>query len=276
MILTCPNCTTRFLLSAQALAPEGRTVRCSNCEQEWFETPDPDELIKGLEDHTGGDDFLTQQHEDIPESIKPFNEYLEEEGEKGGQYDKPAKKSKTGGQVAGYLAAFIVFAGSLAVLLTAKDSVYKAWPGSAAFYHMFGINVSVSGERLVFDRVKVNALNAQSILIEGAVLNVTAEEQPLLSIEASIRDESGEVVDKAVIRPPSDTISAESSLPFRTVYQGDVINADHVQLRFLLSAEKVEVKTEEEADPKTASEDDGNTPTPPEDDHADPHGDEAH
>ncbi len=273
MILTCPSCTTRYLLSAQALAPDGRTVKCSNCAQEWFETPDPDELLKKLESDVGQEAAL---HDDIPDAIKPFNEYLDEEA-KDGQYDKPAVKSKTGGQMTGYLAAAAVFVASFAALMAFSQPIYKAWPASASFYDMLGVSLSVPGEGLVFDRVKVNALNEHAILIEGAVINRTSEVQALPFIEATIRDKSGNVIDEAIIQAPFDTMDAESGLPFRSTYQGDVMEADHVQLRFLLSA-PVEESTEvaDSAETKTASEDDGNTPTPPADAHADPHGGEAH
>ncbi len=271
MILTCPNCTTRFLLSAQALAPDGRTVKCSNCEQEWFETPDEDELFGGSDDGADGTDtYLTQEHEDIPDAIKPFNEYVEEHQQNDADTDEQSK-TKEGGRAAGYLAAAVAGVAVFGALLALKPAVYTAFPASAGFYHMFGFDVSVPGEGLVFDRVKVNALNEESILIEGTIINKTSEIQTLHPIEASIRDEAGKVIDKTVLRPPSNIMDAESGLPFRTVYQGDVEQADHVQLHFVLNADK-----EEEGEPKTVSEDGGNTPAPPEDAHADPHGDAAH
>lgn len=40
MILTCPNCRTRFLVADQAIGTEGRRVRCGNCQHMWFAEPD--------------------------------------------------------------------------------------------------------------------------------------------------------------------------------------------------------------------------------------------
>ena len=37
MILTCPKCLTQYLLSASALVPDGRKVRCSQCQHTWFQ-----------------------------------------------------------------------------------------------------------------------------------------------------------------------------------------------------------------------------------------------
>ncbi len=36
MILSCPNCNTRFLLDASRLGRQGRTVRCARCNHTWF------------------------------------------------------------------------------------------------------------------------------------------------------------------------------------------------------------------------------------------------
>ena len=39
MIISCPNCTTRFNLDAELLGETGRNVKCAKCAHRWFATP---------------------------------------------------------------------------------------------------------------------------------------------------------------------------------------------------------------------------------------------
>ncbi len=40
MIITCPNCATRYDVEEERFLPEGRSVRCAECEESWF-VPSP-------------------------------------------------------------------------------------------------------------------------------------------------------------------------------------------------------------------------------------------
>ena len=37
MIITCPNCTTRYSVDPSALGPTGKAVKCSNCGHQWVQ-----------------------------------------------------------------------------------------------------------------------------------------------------------------------------------------------------------------------------------------------
>ena len=40
MILTCPNCSTQYVVKDGAIPPEGRQVRCAACKHSWHQEPD--------------------------------------------------------------------------------------------------------------------------------------------------------------------------------------------------------------------------------------------
>jgi len=47
MILTCPACSTRYLVPDTAIGPTGRQVRCASCRHSWFEEAPSSQTIEG-------------------------------------------------------------------------------------------------------------------------------------------------------------------------------------------------------------------------------------
>lgn len=221
MILTCPNCSTRFLISAQVLAPEGRRVKCSKCSEDWFQMPDPDELINDLE----------EQIEDIPESVKPIPEgsavpAVREEDEEG--------NDNSGGVAVAAASATAVFVVILAALIFMKGPISKSWPASAAFYQMLGMKVVTQGQGLEFDRMKALITGPNAIQVEGFIINLKSETQNIPLIEAVVKNSDADVLAKWYIQPPSSSVEAEGSLPFRAEYHGALDGVESLHLRFVL------------------------------------------
>lgn len=53
MIITCPDCATRYDVDDERFSPDGRSVRCSSCGESWF-VPAPELIdVKPLDDHNG-------------------------------------------------------------------------------------------------------------------------------------------------------------------------------------------------------------------------------
>ena len=61
-IVTCPNCTTRFVAPTEKLQPEGRQVRCSNCRHTWFYVPsDGEDGFSSTREGVNGDAAVSEK-----------------------------------------------------------------------------------------------------------------------------------------------------------------------------------------------------------------------
>lgn len=84
MILSCEKCQTRYLVTASALSPDGRVVRCSHCGHEWFQEPE-DGDAGAIDTALDDDDLLSLDDslldEDGAEGGDPFDDAPEETAE---------------------------------------------------------------------------------------------------------------------------------------------------------------------------------------------------
>ena len=48
MILTCPACSTKYVVKDGAIPPQGRQVRCASCKHSWNQEPDEPAADDGI------------------------------------------------------------------------------------------------------------------------------------------------------------------------------------------------------------------------------------
>lgn len=116
MILTCPNCSTRFELPEDMLLPNGRKVKCSSCEETWFQLPEEpseaEEVVEAPAEEQEAEvdtqeeavDIAEEPAEDVPEEdTSEENEEAGEESEESeeapaedsSEEEKPTEESET-------------------------------------------------------------------------------------------------------------------------------------------------------------------------------------
>jgi hypothetical protein len=189
------------------LAPEGRRVKCSSCAEVWFQLPDSEEMAAAG----------AQPYDDIPEGVRPIPDgsnlptVAEEE----------TSSSGARARVMGYAAAAAIFAAIFAALIMFQPFVSKNVTFTKPFYAMLGYQSAPAGAGLTFDSIVAQAAPdsaGEKISITGKIVNSTQNESVVPMIEAQMRNEAGDVMERWIIRPPESTISAQGDLAFSTSY----------------------------------------------------------
>lgn len=266
MILTCPECTTRFLLPSHALEPDGRRVKCSGCGEVWFQEPESEEVEENIDSEEQEEEQELGEEEggisidDIPEAVKP----VPEDSSESVVQDDEERQEITVGALGGYIAAGGMFVVILAGLLLMNGPVMERWPASSSFYKVFGFTMPVPGEGLVFDKVTAGASKEggsqkETIALEGQIINLTNESQVVPMIEAGLRSKSGEILQHWFIDPPKKKMDAEETLPFKAEYEGTHEDSREVHIRFVLGAKSDSKKSSEGGDSNPALHPDDST-----------------
>lgn len=174
MILSCPDCATRFLVNEALLEPHGRKVKCAKCQHVWFqEPPAQEESINELEQEL-------PKVEDIPEAVRPIPEGS----------GLPIVADEDGFSI---LRVAAVFVGMIflvtALLIPFKESVVHVWEPSAKLFETFGIPVMVDAEGIAIEDIKAieTIKEAQGVVIvSGFLRNTVDEHRKVLPLNVSL------------------------------------------------------------------------------------------
>ena len=171
MILSCPDCHTRFAIDAAHLAPDGRRVKCGKCAHVWYESmPEPEE------------------DSPIPIEVTPYDP---EEDSRGARRNVPALRQLRSGRGArtAWIVSAALLVAILAVLWFGRGPIALAVPQAEALYASIGIDAfPPPGEGL---EVEFNVSAADGMLaLKGEVINVSngARDIPELFVVISDAD----------------------------------------------------------------------------------------
>lgn len=241
MILTCPDCATRYMLDPALLAPAGRRVRCTVCATVWFEKPDGEQAVESS--------ALPPPVEDIPQSVRPLPDPLAL---------RPAQISTRrplmAGLAAGAMAGAGVVAAVLWLLAAQKDRIVHLWPPVAMLFESAGLKISIPGEGLVFDQVKATLAGTPeagaTLTVAGKIINMTGSEKHLPPVTASVSGAEDLVPRETWFVPlPISRLEPERAFAFtvtRALQEGD---GDQLTLRFSETEDPDSALKLEEADP---------------------------
>ncbi|HEX2479539.1 MAG TPA: DUF3426 domain-containing protein [Geminicoccaceae bacterium] len=178
MILTCPQCSTRYHVDAAAIGTAARTVRCTNCGQRWSVKP-PADTPQVVE--FGPPTLATAPH------MRPVT---------------PPARAQNGASAGlfGWLAGVLVML-VVASAVIGRDEIAAKFPATARLYQ--DLNLPVTPELgLKFEDVTSARLEEGGIavlVVEGAIVNPTRHERPVPPVRVTLLDGGGRQVQEELV-----------------------------------------------------------------------------
>lgn len=236
MILTCPDCSTRYSVKDDAVGPNGRTVRCSTCETTWFVSADADAMAH--------QENVRDEIPDVPESSMDFDQgaaavAADPTPVMGAhvQIRDKAERERRNRRLMGVSMVWVV---TIGILLTAlilgfvfRHGIVDRSPAAASVYKALGMDVKLSG--LDFDSPTTrNVLeDGKAVLVvNGNIVNRSGEAQSVPLIRLSLHSNSGEELTHWMVEPPNDVLESKQRMEYVSQYPNPPLDAVSLKYRF--------------------------------------------
>lgn len=164
MVVTCPNCSKRYMLDEALLPKEGRKVRCISCHHIWSQIPDTSS-------------FLPMPH---------FLEHAE-------AVSAPPLSSKKSFSLSGGMVSFVILLSLLSCVVFGRKIVATLWPQSEKFYDLVGLHIDIPGSSLALSNTKSRVHredDLEMVMVSGDVLNTSNRVRSIPPLKISFIGES--------------------------------------------------------------------------------------
>lgn len=255
MILTCPACTMRYVVSEGAIGPSGRRVHCAHCGHQWRESPEqgldealfgedadfaleqdlaaaeaseanhsPETVYISVDDEQTSEDTETDfqsilrkeiDASPIPEGVKP--EADDPVLAQLGQKSKRKVLKAPPEKLSGYMVAACIYLLLFVGFLVLQPQISRAWPPSNLIYDLVGLKPVMPGEGLSLEELHAEVKDGQ-VNLSGTIVNLKAKDLKVPTIIASIMTDDDKVLDQVLIAPPVARLKAEGSVSFAGTY----------------------------------------------------------
>ena len=193
MIVSCPACSTRYLVEPSALGPEGRVVRCAKCEHSWYHSP-PDDM----------------PHQ-VDLSVPPAGSVLIP------ARPNAAARSSSGAGLP--LLLLVLLALGLAGGYFLRDRIVAEWPQTAEIYKLLHVSTNVVGAGLELANVKftIQDVSGEPVMqVQGNIFNRTDKDIAVPTLQAELQDSSGMALRDWTFSVDQTTIRAGETISFQT------------------------------------------------------------
>jgi predicted Zn finger-like uncharacterized protein len=217
MIITCPNCSTRYQLDAQVLVPHGRALRCVKCGHRWTERTQTDAAPAAIAVVEVPDFGL-----DVPARQPPGRTLAAARRRDRGRASRSRKEAGSG--LIGWAVLGVLVVGVAAGLFFLRSGVIAYFPAAKLAYDLVGLDTAPRamgpGEGLKIFKpsfIKRDDDDTWVIDIEGEVQNITRTTRAVpQALQVLLLDQNDNVVGEWKFRAPASLLGPLDKFQYRT------------------------------------------------------------
>jgi len=199
MILTCPQCSTRYHVDPASLGATGRRVRCAGCGNRWLAQP-PSDTPKVIE--------LAPAAATPGARMWPIA---------GPEEARPRGSASLVGWLVGVLVILVV-----ASAVIGRNEIVAGFPASATIYNKLGLPVTLR-LGLQFEGVTSKRLEEGGVavlVVEGAIVNLSEQERRVPPIRVTLLDGGGRRLQQELFSAKDPALDAGG----KTSFSGRLVN----------------------------------------------------
>ena len=196
MIISCPQCSSKFAVKAEAIGEKGRNVKCAKCAHKWFQEPNKEELEK----------LKTQEIQQEPDEVKEVPQ---------GSNLPVVTNSKTPIYAKISLAASILI---MAVVITVMGA-NQILPSMSGYYSLFGIYDSGDIKLYDVEVKKIESGRYNDLLVSAKIVNESKGDKRLPNLRVSIYDNDENLLDEVTLDSEGTPIEAGQAIDFQNTIE---------------------------------------------------------
>lgn len=263
MILTCPSCSAKYMVSSDTIGESGRPVRCAKCKHQWVQKSEKDSLddlisrIQSVElDEIGFEEVASHEDQAKESFVQKLLEaialrrarlnfwsdrkILDFKSRLNRIKSSLSVDKKTVSKVlGGMVSAVLVFSVLAGVIILSRNQIIHYFPNTSKFFLNLGLNGSLDHglprpeSSLAFDRLEIFDDTHGTPKLSGMLINLTKKEIDVPSLSVNILDESGQVMMSQAATMSEHVILAEGQLDFEIDLKDKIPHtAKKLEIRF--------------------------------------------
>jgi predicted Zn finger-like uncharacterized protein len=232
MILTCPNCATRYQTDSALLGEAGRKVRCAKCGHIWHQATPPAQAEREPELSSADIGASAASASADRPIYAPSSDTARLAGAQAKPQPKASRLTERLPLIAGWAGLALLVLAIGFSLIRFRQQIAELWPQSATLYRALGQDVYTRGLEFKDVSYREMAQDGQAVLaVTGKLVNITSHEVPVPAINVTLMDGDRRVLYHWSFSANVTTLKPGQAVSFVTRLTSPPSGARRLQLR---------------------------------------------